>query len=142
MAANSRAVVGFNRLTIAALWPFAALVGACTSVNVTDSSLSGTWRVTAVNGQGTPADGAYHMQFADRRVSARFGCNSISGAYIVENNELRIDGLTSTLMSCPEPSATMERNASAVLNAKMKITKLGKRAARLDAEDGSIEIQR
>ncbi|HWJ58097.1 MAG TPA: META domain-containing protein [Sphingomicrobium sp.] len=130
------AVFRFSCLALAV-----AGLAACTGVQFTDRSMIGTWRVTAVNGQPTPA-GEYEMQFADRRLSAHFGCNFISGAYIVEGDELRIDGLTATLKGCPEPSATIERDAFQVLQDDMKITAAGSKALRFDSASGSIEIRR
>ena len=133
------AAAGFKSLAIAAAL---AAASACTSVNFTDKSVNGAWRVTSVSGRAVPDDGTYHMLFDDRRVSARFGCNSMGGAFVIEEQSLRIDGLTSTLMGCPEPAATIESNAAEILNQEMRMTSLGKGLLRLDATAGSIELRR
>ncbi|MGI8611798.1 MAG: META domain-containing protein [Sphingomicrobium sp.] len=71
---------------------------------------STTWRVVAVDGRSTPSVGDYSMRFdASGAVGARFGCNSMGGQYRLVGDMLTVSDLASTLMGCPEPAATFER---------------------------------
>jgi heat shock protein HslJ len=87
------------------------------------AQLAGTsWRVVAVNGQATPVRGEYAMRFdAGGGVGARFGCNGMGGQYRLAGDQVTVSNLTSTLMGCPEPAATLERQGAAVLGQPMRI---------------------
>ena len=79
------------------------------------------WRVAAVNGQPTPA-GDYWLRFGPRReFGARFGCNHMGGTYQSLGGTLLVSDLSQTLMGCPEPAATFERQGSAILGARAKV---------------------
>lgn len=104
----------------------AALVlalAACGTVTHQGMRLSGTeWRVSAVNGRATPAGpAAYSMTFEPRRLGARFGCNSIGGAYRVTGSTLATDALVMTEMACSEPAASFEAQGAAILMQPMSI---------------------
>jgi heat shock protein HslJ len=80
----------------------------------------GSWRVFSVGGHETPATGDYFITFADGRVAARFGCNSMGGSYRVEGDVIIVSDLAQTLIGCPEPAATFERDGSAILRSPMQ----------------------
>ncbi len=106
------------------------------------TDLSGTsWRVVAVNGRTTPAEGDYSMRF-DRSgaVGARFGCNSMGGQYRLTSDLLTVSNLASTLMGCPEPAATFEREGSAVLGQPMRIAFTSNDRMFLSNGAGSIAV--
>jgi len=81
----------------------------------------GSWRVLSVGGHETPATGDYSISFADGRVAARFACNSMGGSYRIESGVLIVADLAQTLMGCPEPAASFERDGSAILSRPMQI---------------------
>lgn len=87
------------------------------------TELAGTnWRVVAINSRPTPTVGDYAMRFnATGGIGARFGCNSMGGQFRLAGDLLTVSNLASTLMGCPEPAATFERDGSAVLNQPMRI---------------------
>jgi len=115
---------------------------ACTTVAADARTFEGTsWRVTAIDGRATPASGNYSMTFSGGEIGARFGCNSIGGHYSVSGETLTASEVRSTLMGCPEPSATFEREGAAVLNQPMHITWNGGSLALSNAA-GSIALQR
>ena len=130
----------------AAAFRLAALAGltaGCTSVTASEASFDGTrWHVSAVNGQATPAAGDYSLQFAQGNVGARFGCNHIGGRYSALGDTLRTFDVHSTLMGCPEPAATFERQGSLVLTAPMRLTWSGETRLTLSNDHGSIALER
>ena len=106
------------------------------------TDLSGTsWRVVAVNGRATPAEGDYALRF-DRRggLGARFGCNSMGGRYRLLGDVLSVSDLASTLMGCPDPAAAFERDGAAVLSLPMRISFTSSDRMGLGNAKGSITL--
>ena len=119
------------------------LFASCTSVATTRASLDGTnWRVTSVDGQPTPAEGDYSVQFAKGNIGARFGCNLIGGRYTAIDATLRTFDIHSTLMGCPEPAATFEHKGSLVITAPMRVEWSGEGGLTLSNSNGSIVLER
>jgi heat shock protein HslJ len=119
------------------------LAAGCTSVTASQSSFSRThWHVAAINAQPTPSAGDYSVQFTGDNLGARFGCNLIGGHYSAEGETLRTFDIHSTLMGCPEPAATFERQGSAVLTAPMRIAWAGEGRVTLSNSNGSIGLER
>lgn len=119
------------------------IVAGCTSVTATSATLEGTnWRVTAVDGRATPASGNYSMSFSGGNVGARFGCNHIGGRYSAAGSTLTATGARSTLMGCPEPAATFEREGLAVLNQPMRMHWPSGNWLTLSNGAGSIALQK
>lgn len=112
-----------NKLALASMIPALALASCAAPMAPRWTSLSGTdWTVQSVNGRATPAQGRYSMQFeADGRFGARFGCNSMGGRYVQSGPTVTVSNLNQTLIGCPEPSATFERQGSAILQQPMQI---------------------
>ena len=95
----------------------------------------------AINDGPTPGAG-YFVYFADREISAQFGCNSISGGWRLNGDHLSTRDLMQTEMGCPEPAMTFERLGSAVLNSNMRVERTTTGSMRLVSEAGSIELRR
>ena len=115
----------------------------CTTVAADARTFEGTsWHVTAIDGRATPASGNYSMSFSGGEIAARFGCNSIGGRYSASGETLSATEVRSTLMGCPEPAATFERDGLAVLNQPMHVTWNGAGALTLTNAVGSIALQR
>ena len=115
----------------------------CGGGAVAPTSLAGTnWRVAAVNGRPTPAQGDYSMRFEADRMGARFGCNSMGGLYDQTANVLHVRDVAQTLIGCPEPSATFERQGSAILSQPMTMSWNGGDRLSLSNSAGRIELTR
>jgi heat shock protein HslJ len=106
------------------------------------TELAGTsWRVVAIDGRPTPATGDYSMRFdSSGSVGARFGCNSMGGQYRLAGDILSVRDLATTLMGCPEPAATFEREGSAVLGQPMRIAFTSNDRMFLSNAAGSIAL--
>src|SRR5690349_6544557 len=74
----------------------------CTTMAVDARTLAGTrWLVTSLNGQPTPGGSNFEMRFEADRMSARFGCNTASGAYAISGDTLQPVGpQAATQMAC------------------------------------------
>jgi heat shock protein HslJ len=128
-------------LAIAALLASAGCAGTpLAPAPLTD--LAGTsWRVVAVDGRPTPATGDYSLRFnANGGLGARFGCNSMGGQYRLTGDLLTVSNLASTLMGCPEPAATFERDGAEVLGQPMRIAFTSNERMSLSNAAGSIAL--
>jgi heat shock protein HslJ len=95
-----------------------------------------------VNGRPVSGGGDYYVQFSDKTLSAKFGCNAMGGAYSVNGDHLSVGDLQQTLMGCPEPAATFESEASALLRSNVRIEKIDGTRMRLVSEAGTIDLKR
>lgn len=121
----------------------ALLTGACTSINANERTFEDTrWQVTAVNGQQTPRTHMYQVRFSDGQMLGRFGCNHFSGPYKVRKELMTVTNVASTLIGCPEPAATHEAQAFAVLGRPMRMKWDSGQRLGLSNEVGSITLQR
>ena len=119
----------------------AAVCGGCAaSPPPPIADLAGThWRVVHVNGVQTPSNGDYSLRFAaDGRFGARFGCNSMGGSYRMIGGTLTVTDLNQTLMGCPEPAASFESQASAILQQPMLVDFTSNERLSLSNNAGSI----
>ena len=115
----------------------------CGGGAVAPASLAGTnWRVAAVNGRATPTQGEYFVNFQADRVGAKFGCNSMGGRYEQSANTLVVADMAQTLMGCPEPQGTLEREGSAVMSRPMTMSWSGGDRLTLSNPAGRIELAR
>ena len=118
------------------------IAGGCGARPAALTHLNGTsWRVVAVNGRTVPANGDYSMRFDRGGVGARFGCNSMGGHYRVMGETLVVSNLASTLMGCPEPAGTIEREASLILGQPMRMSFTSNDRLGLSNAAGSISLQ-
>jgi heat shock protein HslJ len=118
-------------------------VSGCGGGTVAPATLAGTgWTVTAINGRPTPGGAEYFIQFADSTLGARFGCNSIGGPYRQNGDHLSVGSLEQTLIGCPEPSASFERDGSSVLRSNMRVERIGGERVRLVSDAGTIDLRR
>jgi len=118
-------------------------VSGCGGGTIASNSIAGTsWSVVSVNGKPVPAAGGYYIQFSEKTLSAKFGCNAMGGAYRINGDHLSLGDLEQTLMGCPEPAASFERDASVLLRSNVRIEKIGGQRIRLVSEAGTIELKR
>lgn len=121
----------------------AAILAGCTSVETTNASFEGTeWQVTAIDGQATPRTDVYRMQFKDGKAGGRFGCNHFGGQYGATGDTMTVSNVASTLMGCPEPVATFEREGLSVLQQPMRMNWSSERRLMLSNDAGSITLER
>ncbi|WP_280362650.1 META domain-containing protein [Nocardia wallacei] len=57
---------------------------------------------TKVEGTPIPGGGPLRLTFADNRVSATSGCNTGSGPVVFDGDVMRLSGMATTLMACPD----------------------------------------
>ena len=137
---STPAAAGFSRLGLAAL---AAVAAACTSVNPAAATFEGTsWRVAAIDGQPVPASDMYRIEFSGGRIGGRFGCNQFGGDYRIRDERMIVGDIASTLIGCPEPAATHERQGFAVLGQPMRMNWESGTRVTLDNGAGSIALER
>jgi heat shock protein HslJ len=92
-----------------------------------------------VNGSQTPTNGDYSLRFdTGGRFGARFGCNSMGGSYRTVGGTLTVTDLNQTLMGCPEPAASFESQASAILQQPMQVAFTSNERMYLSNAAGSI----
>jgi putative lipoprotein len=129
----------------AAVFKAAALAfacAACTSIATNSLTFEGTsWRVTAIDGRATPADGGYMIEFSSGRISGRFGCNRWSGVYAVSGEMLTAIQVASTKMACPEPAMAFENQGLAILGQPARLKWTSSRKLTLVNEAGSIALE-
>ncbi|MEV6387907.1 META domain-containing protein [Nocardia xishanensis] len=68
-----------------------------------------TFLSTQVQGEPIPGGGPLSLRFADGKVIAYAGCNTISGAVTLDDHVLRTEELASTLIGCPGEAADADR---------------------------------
>ena len=114
----------------------------CGGDPVAPSGLAGTnWRVVTVNGRPTPAEGQYFIQFDANRLSAKFGCNGMSGSYNQNGNVVTAGPLAATRMACPEPAMGLENQGGAILGQPVTVRSSGD-ITTLSNSVGRIELRR
>lgn len=103
--------------------------------------IAGTsWRVLAVNGRTVPTGDNFTMSFTDDRLSARFGCNSISGPYRSDGQSIVPGNLAMTRMACPEMS--FEEAAGRILSQPLATDWQSGERLLLTTATGSILLSR
>jgi heat shock protein HslJ len=118
-------------------------VDGCGGGTISPASLAGTsWSVTAINGRQTPGGANYFLNFGEGSLSAKFGCNSIGGPYRQNGDHVTAPQLQQTLIGCPEPAGSHERDATAILRSNMRLERISGERARLVSEAGSIDLRR
>ena len=113
----------------------------CTTVAVDGRTFEGSWRVVQIDGRATPANGNYRIAFGNGQISGRFGCNGWGGTYAVAGTMLTASQVHSTMMACPEPAMSFERQGLAVLQQPMRWTWTGQQRLTLTNSAGSIGLQ-
>ncbi|WP_205479685.1 META domain-containing protein [Sphingomonas arenae] len=94
------------------------------------------WTVEQVNSQ--PVSGA--MQFAGNRMTARFGCNTITGTYTVTSITFSAGARASTRMACPDMTA--ETQALAVLSQPATLLWQSADQVTIGNDKGQIRLRR
>lgn len=98
------------------------------------------WRVLAINGRPLPPNGDYSIEFDNGQLSARLGCNSLSGAYTQNGNTLDAGPIAATRMACPDMS--WETQGSAVLTRGIQVQMLDPNRITLSSSGGTMDLAR
>ncbi len=118
-------------------------VEGCGGGTIAPATLAGTnWRVTALNGRAMPVGASYSMAFAGDTLTARFGCNTLSGRYQANGDHVSVGDLTQTEMACARPEMALEEQGGRILSSNMRVERIGGDTMRLVSEAGSIDLRR
>lgn len=118
-------------------------VSGCGGGTIAPNRIAGTsWSVVSVNGKPVPGGPEYFVRFSERDIAAKFGCNSMGGRFSLNGDHLSVPDLMQTQMGCPEPSATFEQEAGALLRSNVRVERIGGERMRLVSEAGTIELRR
>jgi len=129
-----------SKTPVAAL---ALIAAGCTSINADARTFENTrWRVSAINGQATPAAGNYVIRFADGQVGGQVGCNHFGGPYRIAGQVMTVGEVASTLMGCPEPAATFETQTFSVLRQPVRLSWSSDRRLTLSNAAGSLALEK
>ncbi len=96
-------------------------VSACSPKSTsTSSSLVGTWKLTAYGPASSPTPAVSDVNASitfdvNGTLSGNGGCNSMSGDYKVEGDQITFGPIMSTLMGCDEPRMSQEGTVHQVL---------------------------
>jgi len=113
----------------------------CGSGAVPPATLAGTnWGIVSVNGRPVPPNGEYYLRFDQGRASAKFGCNSMGGAYTQAGGTLNVGPVMAARMACPDMS--LESQGSAILDRPMTMSWNGGDSLTLSNAAGRIELAR
>lgn len=133
-----------RRSAIAVLGLILMLASACSSAASSADAIEGNeyWS-TSVDRDGAPyplvADTRITLRFDDGSLQARAGCNSIGGAYSVQNDELQVANLSMTEMGCEPARQAQDDFLIAVLSASPALTVDGD-SLRLETASASIDL--
>jgi heat shock protein HslJ len=98
------------------------------------------WTVLAVNGQPTPRQGEYSIEFDNGRMTARLGCNSLNATYTQNGSTLDAGPIAATRMACPDMG--WETQGTAVLDKPLQVVMHDPNRLTLTSSAGSIELAR
>jgi len=84
----------------------------------TSADLDGrSFSSTAVEGQTLVEGSTITLDFADGRVAANAGCNTLTGGYEIDGGDLSVDQLASTMMACEDDLQRQDEWLSEFLSA-------------------------
>jgi heat shock protein HslJ len=89
-------------------------------------ALAGT-RWKGIVGAGVEEAATPYLEFAEGRLAGFTGCNMLSGAWRMENNEVRVGPLVTTKRGCPGAGGEMEKRVLAVLTERTRFARVGSR---------------
>lgn len=93
-------------------------------------SLTGKWRIVAVNGVQALEASSAHAEFArNGRFASTVGCNRIAGTPAISGAKLSFGPLMATRMACPPPLDHIEQSYLAALAAVRSYSVEGGRLA-------------
>jgi len=132
-----------RRTLLPLLAAFALAAAACTASGGSGGSLEGvTWQLKAyTNGTSLvniPPGVASDAVFANGTVSGVLVCNSYTGTYATLNGSIKISGVASTLMACPDTSPGVESAIVAALGNAATYTATRTNLTMFDSSGGTV----
>lgn len=112
----------------------------CGGEALTMSLANGNWMVSEVNGRATGGGPRFAMQFTGDRMTARFGCNTVAGAYTVTSITFSAGAQATTRMACPDMS--FEQQALAVLAQPATLLWQSADQVTIGGDKGQIKLRR
>ena len=132
-----------KRFMLAAALAIAGCAPVAQGIPPQGASVEGTrWQVTEVKRQATPLTDQYRISFENGQIGARFGCNHMGGPYRQVGNLIHAGQIASTLMGCPEPAATFERDAGLILAQPMSMSWTSRDTLELTNRAGGMKLAR
>ena len=129
-----------------ALWLAALALAGCASVTQgipgQGASVEGRWQVVEIKQRATPASDLYRINFDNGQLGARFGCNHMGGRYRQAGAVIYARDIASTVMGCPEPAATFEQDAGAILAQPMSVSWISRDRIELSNRAGGMKLAR
>jgi heat shock protein HslJ len=74
-----------------------------------------TWTLVRVDGTDAVPDATAQLTLEDGQASGSSGCNSFSGGYTLDGDQISFGPLGATQMACEEPLMTQEATVFAIL---------------------------
>ena len=105
-------------------------------------SVEGRWQVVEIKRRTTPLSDLYRISFDNGQLGARFGCNHMGGRYRQAGAVIHAGDIASTLMGCPEPAATFERDAGMILAQPMSVSWISRDRLELTNRAGGMKLVR
>ena len=84
------------------------------------------------------ADKPMVLNFAEGRLSARAGCNTLVSGYSVRGGQLHLTPMASTMMGCPEPLQSQDRQFGTLLEQPATVQTLDASRLVLRTANGSV----
>jgi heat shock protein HslJ len=107
------------------------------------AELAGTsWSIVAIDGEPVPRTPTYFINFEERRLSGKAGCNGFGGTYEVSGRTLVPGPIAATRMACPGPAMAHEQRALAILRGPVQIEFRGGDTLLLRGREGMLTLRR
>jgi heat shock protein HslJ len=111
--------------------------GGTLKFRATTGVLTGT-RWKGIVGSGVDESATPYLEFAEGRLAGFTGCNMLSGAWRMEDNEVRVGPLITTKRGCPGAGGEMEKRVLGVINER---TRFAREGSRLVATSGDARLE-
>ena len=105
------------------------------------AALLRAWRIASVGGRAVALPDAA-LTFTPTSVSGRAGCNTLRGAYRIEDDRLAAGPIMTTRMMCAPAAMRVERAVLSILSVPLRVRPRGERAAVLTNARGTIVLER
>ena len=106
------------------------------------ASVEGRWQVVEIKRRPTPATADYFISFDNGQLGARLGCTHMGGRYHQSGPVIHAGDIASTLMGCPEPAASFERDGGAILSQPMSVSWISRDRLELSNRAGGMKLVR
>ncbi len=115
-------------------------VGAAAGVPEEEAPITGVvWHLAQLGEKAADPQVNTTLTFhKDGRISGEGGCNRFSGAADLKGSALRIGNVSSTMMACPEPGATQEREFYEALSKAVAFAVEGETLVLLNEAGGAV----